>query len=86
MIDPNPLGCFGSREDFDTVDAPVPVFGDFGAQSHGLRFGAGDFEVAALDDVGVDPFAARHVDHFVDGVVEHLLPGDHTVAAVALGQ
>ena len=86
MIDPNPLGCFGSREDLGVVDSPVAVLVELGAQPHGLRGGSGNLEVAAFDDVGVDTFTARYVDHLIDGLVEHPLPGDDAVAAVSLGQ
>ena len=86
VIDPNPLGSFGARENLCVVDSPVAILVELGAQPHGLRSGSGDFEIAALDDVGVDTFAAGHVDHLVDGLVEHPLPGDDAVPPVSLGQ
>ena len=64
----------------------MAVLVELGAQPHGLRGGSGDFKVAALDNVGVDTFPAGHVDHLVDGLVEHPLPGNDAVAAVSLGQ
>ena len=86
MIDLNPLGGFGSREHLGVIDSPVAVLVELSAQPHGLRGGSGDFKIAAFDDVGVDTFATRYVDHLIDGLVEQPLPGDDAVAAMSFGQ
>ena len=51
-------------------------------QARELRGRAGDAELAALDDVGVDALAGGDGDDLVDGLVERALLGDRGVAAV----
>ncbi len=54
-------------------------------QARELRGRAGDAELAALDDVGVDALAGGDGDDLVDRLVEGALLGDRGVATVGLG-